>query len=88
MPLCYKTLPIFFTREMEDSFDSALASPIDGLYCLLHHFTTSQPVYPKMCSIDIFVNLQLVGQNFKGGLFDPRFEELGVGVGVGYGPIR
>ena len=29
----------------------------------------SQPVCPKMCSVDIFVDLQLVGRNLKGRLF-------------------
>ena len=29
-----------------------------------------------MCSIDIFVNLQLVGRNLEGGLFNARFGGL------------
>ena len=29
-----------------------------------------QPMYRKMCTIDIFVNVQPVGWNLKGGLFD------------------
>ena len=37
----------------------------------------NQSIYPKMCSIDIFNNLQLVGWNLKGRLFDPRLEGLG-----------
>ena len=35
--------------------------------CSLQHF--SQPMGPKMCSIDIWVDLQLVGWNLKGRLF-------------------
>ena len=45
----------------------------------------SQPIYPKMCSIDdIIDNLQLVGWNLKGGLFDPGFggyADMGSGIG-------
>ena len=33
----------------------------------LHHFTASQPMHPKMCCIGIFVDLQPVGWNLKGG---------------------
>ena len=40
--------------------------------CSLHQFTTTQyiPIYPKMFSIDIFVNLQPAGWNLKARLFD------------------
>ena len=43
--------------------------------CTIVHCITSQltNMYPKMCSIDIFDNRQLLGWNLKGGLFDPRF---------------
>ena len=34
----------------------------------------SQPMYPKMCSIDIFVDLRPVNRNLKGGLFNPLFD--------------
>ena len=37
--------------------------------CWLHHFTTSQSMYPKLCSIDTFVNLQPFGWNMTDGLF-------------------
>ena len=37
----------------------------------------NQPMYPKMCSIGISSNLQLVGWNLKGGLFDRRFGVTG-----------
>ena len=33
----------------------------------------NQPMFHKMCSIDIFVNLQPVCWNLKGAIFDPRF---------------
>ena len=42
-------------------------------------FTASlhnQPMYSKMCSIDIFCNLRLVGCNLTGGLFGRRFGGL------------
>ena len=44
----------------------------------------NQPMYPKMCLIDIFVDLQLVGWNLKGILFDPRFGGLGGHMGSGW----
>ena len=37
----------------------------------------SQPMYRKMCPIDIFVDLQPFGCNLKGGLFNPAFDGLG-----------
>ena len=40
--------------------------------CSLHHFTTSQCIV-KCVSIDISVNLQPVGWNLTGGLFDSHF---------------
>ena len=46
----------------------------------------NQPIYPKMCYIDIFVNLQPVGWNLKGGLFDPRFG-LNGDAGSGISPL-
>ena len=46
----------------------------------------NKPMYPKTLSIDIFVNLQPVGWNLKGGLFDPRIECTGA-VGSGLDPF-
>ena len=37
----------------------------------------NQPMYAEMCSIDMFVKLQLVGRNLKGGLFQPPVWRLG-----------
>ena len=37
--------------------------------CSWHHFTASA-VCPKMCPIDIFVDLKAVDYNLKGGLLD------------------
>ena len=37
----------------------------------------NQPVYPKMCSMEIIVNHEPVGRNLKGGLFDQLFGGLG-----------
>ena len=54
----------------------ALATAVRLYIASIHN----QPMYPKMCSMDIFVNLQPVGWYLKGELFDPRFGELG-GVG-------
>ena len=36
----------------------------------------NQPMYPKMCYINIFVNLQPVGWNLKKRLFAPLFGEF------------
>ena len=33
----------------------------------------NQQMYPKMCSIDTFDNLQPVGEILNGGLLDPQF---------------
>ena len=36
------------------------------------HNQPMYPMYPKMCSIDISVNLTVISCNLKGGLFDTR----------------
>ena len=46
------------------------------------------PMYPKMCSNDLFVKLKPVGWNLKGGLFEPWFGEMwGLGMGPFYDSI-
>ena len=52
----------------------ALAKAVWLFITLFHN--QPMPMYPKMCSIDIFLNLQPVGWNLKGDFSTPRFGGL------------
>ena len=61
----------------------ALSKAVRLFIASLHN----QSMYPKMCSIDIFDDLKLVGWNLKGGHFYPRFRGIGGRTGSGIGPF-
>ena len=77
-----KAARLYDTRSPQQHIVLDLRSLILG-FASLHN----QQMYPKMCSIDNFVNLQSVDLNLKGGLFDPRFGGYGRREWSGNGPF-
>ena len=68
-------------RPLDDHSFGALVRAIGVFIASLHN----QPMYPKMCATDIFVNPNRLAEICK-GLFDPLVWELG-GQEFGVGPF-